>query len=113
MDREEFRKYGYAIVDWIAEYMDNIEEYPVVAQVEPGEIARQIPETPPDEPEDMEAIFGDFSRGVALVLRQELRLEVVRWGKPTYGSHLLAAYCRAQFYTLQGGALYRQLKTVA
>ena len=82
MDREEFRKYGYAIVDWIAEYMDNIEEYPVVAQVEPGEIARQIPETPPDEPEDMEAIFGDF--------KQILLPGMTHWQHPSFFAYFPA-----------------------
>lgn len=59
------------------------------------------------------ALFGDFARGVAVVVRQELRLELVRWGKASYGSHLLAAYGRLQVYAMQPKALYRQLKTVA
>ncbi len=60
MDTKRFRKHGHAIVDWIADYMEHIEEYPVLAQVEPGEIADQLPRTPPEEPEDMGAIFNDF-----------------------------------------------------
>ena len=59
------------------------------------------------------ALFGNFAAGVAVVVRQELRLELVRWGKPGYGSHLLAAYARMQVYAMQPAALYRQLKTVA
>ena len=62
MDRETFRKYGHAIVDWIAEYMDQVEEYPVLAQVEPGDIADQLPKAAPEEPEDMDAIFNDFKQ---------------------------------------------------
>ncbi len=62
MDRTTFRNYGHAIVDWIADYMDHIDDYPVLAQVEPGEIADQLTETPPEEPEEMEAIFNDFKR---------------------------------------------------
>ena len=38
MDREDFRKYGHEIVDWIADFTEHIEEYPVLAQVDPGEI---------------------------------------------------------------------------
>ena len=62
MDTETFRKHGHVIVDWIADYMDHIEEYPVLAQVEPGEIADRLPGLPPEEPEEMEAIFEDFKR---------------------------------------------------
>jgi aromatic-L-amino-acid decarboxylase len=62
MERKTFRKYGHAIVDWIADYMDHIEEYPVLSQVEPGEIADHLPETPPEEPEEMEEILKDFKR---------------------------------------------------
>jgi aromatic-L-amino-acid decarboxylase len=62
MDGAIFRKYGYAIVDWIAEYMDHIEEYPVLSQVEPGEISDKLPKAPPREPEEMEAILEDFKR---------------------------------------------------
>jgi len=62
MDTKTFRTYGHAIVDWIADYMNHIEEYPVLAQVEPGQIADQLPKTPPGESEEMEAILSDFKR---------------------------------------------------
>lgn len=65
MDRKSFRKYGHAMVDWIADYMEHIDEYPVLAQVEPGEIADSLPKRPPEEPEEMEAIFNDF-KGILL-----------------------------------------------
>ncbi len=58
------------------------------------------------------AILGDFAQGVGIGVRQELRLEVVRWAKSTSASHLLVAYARMQAYVLQPTALYRQLATV-
>jgi len=60
VDEEIFLKYGHEFIDWIADYMDHIEDYPVMAKVEPGEIASRLPTAPPDEPESMEAIFNDF-----------------------------------------------------
>ena len=36
MPAEDFRRYGYEIVDWIANYFEHIDEYPVLSQVEPG-----------------------------------------------------------------------------
>ena len=36
MDKEEFRRRGHEVVDWMADYMDGVEGYPVKSQVEPG-----------------------------------------------------------------------------
>ncbi|SEG15345.1 phage major capsid protein [Nitrosomonas ureae] len=58
------------------------------------------------------SIMGDFEKGLLLGMRQELRLEVVRWHQPGSASHLLVAYLRGQFYVVQPAAMYRQLKTV-
>jgi aromatic-L-amino-acid decarboxylase len=60
MGHETFRKHGHAIVDWIADYMENIEQYPVLAQVEPGEIRSRLPQKPPETAEAMDMILDDF-----------------------------------------------------
>ncbi|MBI3949011.1 MAG: amino acid decarboxylase [Acidobacteria bacterium] len=62
MDPETFRAYGHQVIDWIAEYLKHPERYPVLAQVEPGEIRRQLPERPPEEPESMDAILKDVEQ---------------------------------------------------
>jgi aromatic-L-amino-acid decarboxylase len=62
MDAETFRTYGHQIIDWIADYLTHPERYPVLAQVEPGQIRRQLPEQPPEEPEPMAAILEDVDR---------------------------------------------------
>ena len=38
MGPQQFREYGYAVIDWIADYYKNIETLPVLSQVKPGEI---------------------------------------------------------------------------
>jgi hypothetical protein len=58
------------------------------------------------------AILGDFARGFGIAVRHELRLELVRWGKPTYGSHVLVAFCRMAGYVLQPNHLYIAQSTV-
>ncbi len=60
MDTDDFRKHAHAMVDWMADYMDGVEAYPVRAQTAPGDIAAQLPETPPESGEAMETIFADF-----------------------------------------------------
>ena len=44
MTPDEFRRAGHAVVDWIARYMEQVEDYPVLAQVEPGAIRARLPE---------------------------------------------------------------------
>jgi len=36
MDTEAFRKYGREMVDYIANYLENVRERPVVHEVKPG-----------------------------------------------------------------------------
>ena len=62
MDLDEFRRHGHALVDWMADYLENVERLPVRAQVRPGEIAGQLPPAPPRESEPLERIFADFER---------------------------------------------------
>ncbi|VAW03957.1 Aromatic-L-amino-acid decarboxylase [hydrothermal vent metagenome] len=60
MDLKDFRKNAHKFVDWMADYMENVESYPVKSPAAPGEILAQLPEKPPMDPEDMADIFQDF-----------------------------------------------------
>lgn len=60
MNIDEFRKNGYRAVDWVADYLENIEKYPVKSQVNPGDIYDKIPSSIPLEPESAEACFSDL-----------------------------------------------------
>ncbi|WP_394750575.1 pyridoxal phosphate-dependent decarboxylase family protein [Spongiimicrobium salis] len=57
---KEFRKYAYQFVDWMADYMDNVEDYPVKSQVYPKEIYHQLQGSIPEEGESLDIIFSDF-----------------------------------------------------
>jgi aromatic-L-amino-acid decarboxylase len=60
MTPEEFRKYGRELIDWIARYMERVEDYPVLSQVSPGEIRARLPAAPPAEGETFEAVLRDI-----------------------------------------------------
>jgi aromatic-L-amino-acid decarboxylase len=60
MTPEEFRKLGYRVVDWIAEYRGKVSELPVMARVAPGEVKARLPSDPPESPESFEQIFRDL-----------------------------------------------------
>lgn len=62
MSPEEFREWGYKFVDWIADYLRHPERYPVLSQVEPGSIHRQLPASPPQKGERMEDVFRDIDK---------------------------------------------------
>ena len=62
MDWDTFAAWGRRIADWGADYHKGLRERPVRSQVAPGDITRALPESPPETPEPMEAIFADFER---------------------------------------------------
>jgi aromatic-L-amino-acid decarboxylase len=62
MTPEEFRRCGYAVVDWIANYYENVENYPVLSQLKPGEIRAALPIEPPENGETFENILTDMDR---------------------------------------------------
>jgi aromatic-L-amino-acid decarboxylase len=59
MTSEEFRRHGRALVDWIADYYEKIESYPVLSQVQPGEIRAALPEHPPQIGESFDRLISD------------------------------------------------------
>jgi len=60
MDKESFRQFGYTFVDWVVDYFDRIEEFPVKSPLKPGDIRKKLPEKPPMQGEPMDRIFQDF-----------------------------------------------------
>ena len=47
MDPEEFRRLGHELVEWIADYRERIEQYPVMSRVEPGDLEALFAAEPP------------------------------------------------------------------
>ena len=60
MDSGEFRTHAHAMVDWMADYLDGIEDRPVTPSVAPGDIYAALPPRAPEEPEPFDRIFRDF-----------------------------------------------------
>ncbi len=76
MDPQTFRKYGHQVVDWMADYLAGVGDYPVLAQTAPGDIRRSLPAQPPQQPEAMEAILTDFD--------QLLLPGITHWNSPGF-----------------------------
>jgi len=62
MDPATFRRHGHALVDWIGEYLEHPEKYPVLPRVKPGEITAALPMRAPEQSESFDAIMADFER---------------------------------------------------
>lgn len=62
MPIEEFRKSGHQLIDWIADYLNDIEKYPPLSQINPGDILKRIPESPPQKGEDIENVLKDVDK---------------------------------------------------
>ncbi len=73
---EEFRQKGYQMIDLLAEYMQDIESYPVLSQVEPGEIYRSFPAHPPKHGEPFEEVLSD--------VKEKIMAGVTHWQSPNF-----------------------------
>jgi aromatic-L-amino-acid decarboxylase len=62
MDPAAFRRHGHELIDWVADYLEHSDRYPVLARVQPGDITSALPATAPEEPESFGAIMADVDR---------------------------------------------------
>ncbi len=76
MNKEDFRRYGHEFIDWIAGYFDHIEDLPVLAAIEPGELKGNLPATPPQHGEPMDQILTDLDRLIVPAL--------THWSHPSF-----------------------------
>lgn len=76
MPDEEFRQYGYRLVDWIADYFARLDELPVLSQIEPGWLKGNLPDSAPQQGEEFGAVIEDVER---LILPA-----VTHWNHPNF-----------------------------
>ena len=62
MTAEEFRRHGREIIDFIADYQERVESFPVLSRVRPGEVRAALPADPPARGESFEAMLADVER---------------------------------------------------
>ncbi len=76
MTPDEFRQHGRAVVDWIASYMERVEQYPVLSRVQPGDIRAGLPAEPPLQGEAFDAILAD--------IEPRLMPGITHWQSPNF-----------------------------
>ena len=62
MTPEQFRQYGRAVIDWIADYYEKVESFPVLSQLTPGDIRNSLPEHPPEKGESVTDMLKDVEK---------------------------------------------------
>jgi aromatic-L-amino-acid decarboxylase len=62
MTPNEFRRRGKEMVDWIADYYERVESFPVLSQVKPGQLRSALPAQAPERGESFDAMMVDVER---------------------------------------------------
>ena len=55
-----FREDGAAALEWAARYLERVGDFPVLAQVEPGDIRGRLPAAPPERGEPFASVLRDL-----------------------------------------------------
>src|SRR5260370_2404525 len=76
MTNEEFRRYGHEVVDWMANYLENIRSYPVLPATQRGAVVDLLPAAAAEQGESMDAILEDFERTIVP--------RVTHWNHPRF-----------------------------
>ena len=82
MTPQQFRDHGRAMIDWIADYYETIENRPVLSQVKPGDIRAQLPAHAPSQSEDFGAILADVG--------QVILPGITHWQSPNFFAYFPA-----------------------
>src|SRR3990172_6648561 len=73
---EETRAALHRAADLIADYLHQVEHYPVLPKIAPGDVTRALPEAPPEHGEPMARILDDY--------RRLIEPNVTHWNHPGF-----------------------------
>lgn len=87
LNNEDFRKHAHELVDWMADYFENVESYPVLSQSKPGDIKKQLPTSFSEKPEAYKTVFQDFE--------QIIMPGITHWESPNFFAYFPASKSKA------------------
>lgn len=94
LDAEEFRRLGYAVVDWIAAYRAGVADLPVRPSVAPGFVRAQVDGPLPEQPRPLEELLG--------LLDDVVVPATTHWQSPNFFGYFPA---NSSLYSVLGDAL--------
>jgi aromatic-L-amino-acid decarboxylase len=74
--RDALNEQGRAVLDWIGNYLEHPENFPVLSKSKPGEIRASLPASPPRESETLDAILADF--------QSKIIPGITHWNHPSF-----------------------------
>ncbi|MFY0591703.1 pyridoxal phosphate-dependent decarboxylase family protein [Roseivirga sp.] len=87
MNTSDFRKHAHELVDWMADYFENVEDLPVLPDIKPGDILKQLPNSAPEKAESFDAIFKDF--------KDVIMPGITHWESPNFMAYFPANKSKA------------------
>ena len=76
MDAQEFRRLGYQLIDWVADYREGLERLPVMSQAQPGDVRTALPDHPPQK-------GGRLDQALA-ALDRDVMPGITHWNHPSF-----------------------------
>ncbi|KAJ7969035.1 Tyrosine decarboxylase [Quillaja saponaria] len=89
LDPQEFRRQGHLIIDFLADYYQNVSNYPVLSKVEPGYLPKSLPISAPLNPEPIETILQD--------VKEHIIPGLTHWQSPNFFAYFSATSSTAAF----------------
>jgi aromatic-L-amino-acid/L-tryptophan decarboxylase len=89
-----FREEGKKLIDWIADYYENIENYPVLSQIKPGGVINKLPIHAPEKGEEFDKMLEDIN--------QIIMPGITHWQSPKFFAYFPA---NASFPSILGDLL--------
>ena len=72
----DFRKAAHEAVDWIADYFERIDSFPVLSRVQPGDVAKQFEAAASEEGKPYDALLAEF--------REKILPGITHWNHPSF-----------------------------
>jgi aromatic-L-amino-acid/L-tryptophan decarboxylase len=82
MTSQQFRDAGKQLIDWLADYYERVERYPVLAQVAPGEVRASLPAQPPQSGRDFHQIIQEVN--------SKIMPGITHWQSPSFFAYFPA-----------------------
>jgi aromatic-L-amino-acid decarboxylase len=76
MNAAEFKRLGYALVDWVADYRETLEARPVMSRVKPGDIRARLPAAAPEH--------GGGAGAILELLSRDVLPGITHWNHPSF-----------------------------
>jgi len=73
---DDFRTAARRAVDWVADYLENVRDYPVTPRMNAGDLVDRLPKSAPDTGEPFKQILKDFEKVIVP--------SVVHWNHPGF-----------------------------